>query len=223
MALARGTKLGPYELAAEIGAGGMGVVYRARDTRLNRDVALKILPEAFAADADRLARFQREARVLASLNHPNIAAIHGLEESDDTTALVLELVEGPTLAERLARGAIPVEEALTIGRQIVAALEAAHEAGITHRDVKPGNIKLRSDGTVKALDFGLAKVGPRPGAPPESSQLRCCPTFAPLDVARDCPTSRRAVRAARVIQTSRPRHRRILPEANYLAMFFASG
>ena len=133
-------------------------VYRATDTQLHRDVALKILPDAFAADPDRLARFQREAQVLASLNHPNIAQIHGIEQSDETRALVLELVEGPTLADRIAKGPIPVDEALPIAKQIAEALEAAHEAGVIHRDLKPANIKVREDGTVKVLDFGLAKA-----------------------------------------------------------------
>ena len=136
----------------------MGQVYQATDTKLNRQVALKILPEAFAADPDRLARFQREAQVLASLNHPNIAAIHGLEESEGTRALVLELVEGPTLADRIAQGKIPVDEALPIAKQIAQALEAAHEQGVIHRDLKPANIKVKDDGTVKVLDFGLAKA-----------------------------------------------------------------
>ena len=136
----------------------MGEVYRARDTNLNRDVALKVLPELFALDPDRLARFKREAQVLATLNHPNIAAIYGLEESNSTQALVLELVDGPTLADRIAQGPISLEDALTIGRQIAEALEAAHEKGIIHRDVKPANIKIADDGAVKVLDFGLAKV-----------------------------------------------------------------
>ena len=136
----------------------MGQVYQATDTKLNRQVALKILPEAFAEDPDRLARFQREAQVLASLNHPGIAAIYGIEESDDTRALVLELVEGPTLADRVAQGPIPVDEALPIAKQIAEALEAAHEQGVIHRDLKPANIKIRPDGTVKVLDFGLAKA-----------------------------------------------------------------
>ena len=136
----------------------MGEVYRARDTKLHREVAIKVLPAAVAADPDRLARFEREAQVLASLNHPHIAAIYGLEEAGGVTALVLELVEGPTLADRLAHGAIAVDEALPIARQIAEALEAAHDAGIVHRDLKPANIKLRPDGTVKVLDFGLAKA-----------------------------------------------------------------
>jgi serine/threonine-protein kinase len=147
-------------VVAQIGAGGMGEVYRARDTKLRREVALKILPDSFANDPDRLARFQREAEVLASLNHPNIAVIHGLEESQNTRALVMELVEGEDLAQRIARGAIPLDEALAIAKQIAEALDAAHEHGIVHRDLKPANIKLRDDGTVKVLDFGLAKLGP---------------------------------------------------------------
>ena len=158
MSIAPGVRLGPYEILAAIGAGGMGEVYRARDTALGRDVALKILPDAFARDPDRIARFRREAQVLASLNHPHIGAIYGLEDARGVPALVLELVEGPTLADRLLRGAIPCDEALTIARQIVDALEAAHEQGIVHRDLKPANIKLRPDGTVKVLDFGLAKA-----------------------------------------------------------------
>jgi serine/threonine protein kinase len=145
-------------VTAQIGEGGMGQVYRARDTKLDRDVAIKILPEAFAHDADRLARFQREAKTLASLNHPNIAGIYGLEESEGMTALVIELVEGDDLSQRIARGAIPLDEALPIAKQIAEAFEAAHEQGIIHRDLKPANIKVRPDGTVKVLDFGLAKV-----------------------------------------------------------------
>ena len=158
MALIPGTRLGPYEVAALIGLGGMGEVYRAHDLTLNRDVALKVLPDAFALDPDRLTRFKREAQVLASLNHPNIAAIYGFEESNGIRALVMELVEGPTLADRIARGPIPVDEALPIVRQIAEALESAHGKGVVHRDLKPANIKVREDGTVKVLDFGLAKV-----------------------------------------------------------------
>ena len=158
MPLTIGDRLAHYEVTALIGEGGMGRVYQATDTKLNRQVALKILPEAFASDSDRLARFQREAQVLASLNHPNIAAIYGLEEAEDTRALVLELVEGPTLEDRIAQGPIPVDEALPIAKQIAEALEAAHEAGVIHRDLKPANIKVREDGTVKVLDFGLAKA-----------------------------------------------------------------
>ncbi len=158
MALAVGSRLGHYDVTALIGEGGMGQVYQATDTTLNRQVALKILPEAFATDPDRLARFQREAQVLASLNHPNIGGIHGLEESDGIRALVLEYIEGPTLADRIAQGPIPIDEALPIAKQIAEALEAAHEAGVIHRDLKPANIKVRDDGTVKVLDFGLAKA-----------------------------------------------------------------
>ena len=158
MPLTPGTPLGPYSVTAKIGAGGMGEVYKARDTKLDRDVALKILPDAFVNDPERLARFQREAKVLASLNHPNIAAIHGLEESGDSPALVLEYVEGPTLQDRIANGSIPLDEALPIARQIAEALEAAHEQGIIHRDLKPANVKVKDDGTVKVLDFGLAKA-----------------------------------------------------------------
>ena len=178
MPLTTGTRLGPYEITAPLGSGGMGEVYRARDSKLNRDVALKVLPESFALDAERLARFKREAQVLALLNHPNIAAIYGLEESNGVQALVLELVEGPTLAEVLAQGSrlkaqgpaqrdggpgpkpsalspepgpsgLPYDEVLSIARQITEALEAAHEHGIIHRDLKPANIKVRADGTVK--------------------------------------------------------------------------
>src|ERR1041385_5302597 len=156
--LSSGAKLGRYEIRSQIGAGGMGEVYRARDEKLNRDVAIKILPEAFAQDSDRLARFKREAQVLASLNHPNIASIFGLEESDGLMALAMELVEGPTLADRIAAGPITIDETLTIARQIAAALEAAHERGIIHRDIKPANIKVNDDDAVKVLDFGLAKV-----------------------------------------------------------------
>ena len=158
MALASGTRVGIYEVTAKIGEGGMGEVYQARDTTLDRDVALKVLPEAFTADPERLARFQREAKVLASLNHSNIGAIYGLEAAGDTQALVLELIEGPTLADRIAEGPISVDEALTIANQIAEALEAAHEQGIVHRDLKPANVKVKADGTVKVLDFGLAKA-----------------------------------------------------------------
>ena len=158
MPLNIGSRLGHYDVTVLIGEGGMGQVYQATDTKLKRQVALKILPEAFSADPERLARFQREAEVLASLNHPNIAAIYGLEEADGVRALVLELVEGPTLADRIKRGPIPVDEALPIAKQIAEALEAAHEAGVIHRDLKPANIKVREDGTVKVLDFGLAKA-----------------------------------------------------------------
>ena len=158
IALPSGTRLGSYEILSALGAGGMGEVYRAKDSKLKRDVALKVLPADVAGDRERLARFQREAEVLASLNHPNIAHIHGLEEADGVTALVMELVEGEDLSQRIARGAIPIDEALPIAKQIADALEAAHEQGIIHRDLKPANIKVRPDGTVKVLDFGLAKA-----------------------------------------------------------------
>ncbi|MGH7340348.1 MAG: LpqB family beta-propeller domain-containing protein, partial [Candidatus Rokuibacteriota bacterium] len=153
-----GRRIGPYQLASRIGVGGMGEVYQARDTTLNRQVAIKVLRPAVANDPDRLARFRREAQVLASLNHPHIAQIHGFEEADGVRALVMELVDGPTLADRIASGAIAMAEALSIATQIAEALEAAHEQGIIHRDLKPANIKARDDGTVKVLDFGLAKA-----------------------------------------------------------------
>ncbi len=158
VALHPGTRLGPYEIADQIGKGGMGEVYRAFDTNLGRQVAIKILPDPFAHDPERLARFAREAKTLASLNHPNIAQIYGLEKRDGTTALVIELVDGPTLADRIAQGSLPVDEVLPIAKQMAEALEAAHEQGIIHRDLKPANIKLRPNGTVKVLDFGLAKA-----------------------------------------------------------------
>ena len=150
-----GTRVGVYEIASLIGTGGMGEVYLAHDGSLHRNVALKVLPDLFAADPERLARFKREAQVLASLNHPNIAAIYGFA---DGQALVMELVEGPTLADRVAQGPVPLDEALPIARQIADALQNAHEHGIVHRDLKPANIKVRPDGTVKVLDFGLAKA-----------------------------------------------------------------
>jgi len=204
-----GTFIGPYRVDTLLGVGGMGEVYRAHDTKLNRDVAIKILPPAFANDTDRLARFKREAQVLASLNHPNIAAIYGFEDSASVHALVLELVDGPTLADRLsgvayefsvASGfsrtspenpskvgshsrAIPVDEALTVARQIADALEAAHEQGIIHRDLKPANIKVRDDGTVKVLDFGLAKLrGWHAGLPVPHEYWRCHSTVIPAAV-----------------------------------------
>jgi Tol biopolymer transport system component len=157
MAFSAGTRLGPYEILGPLGAGGMGEVYRARDSRLKRDVAIKVVPDLFSSDPGRLTRFTREAEFLATLNHPNIAAVHGLEESNGVRAIVLELVEGDTLADVIARGPIALEDALPIATQIARALEAAHEKGIIHRDLKPANIKLRTDGTVKVLDFGLAK------------------------------------------------------------------
>jgi serine/threonine protein kinase len=158
LVLAAGTRVGPYEISEMIDAGGMGEVYRARDTKLRREVALKVLPESFVNDPERVARFRREAQVVASLNHPHIAAIYGLEESGGMLALVMELVDGPTLAARITSGPLAIEEALRISGQIIDALEAAHERGIVHRDLKPGNVKITSDGAVKVLDFGLAKV-----------------------------------------------------------------
>ena len=158
MSIAAGTKLGSYEVFAQIGAGGMGEVYQAHDTKLGRDVAIKVLPEAFAHDAERLSRFQREAKMLAALNHPNIATIHGLEQSGGTSYLVMELVSGETLSERVKAGPLGVEEALKIAVQIAEALEAAHEKNIIHRDLKPANVKVTPEGKVKVLDFGLAKA-----------------------------------------------------------------
>ena len=168
MPLGPGTRLGPYEIQSAIGAGGMGEVYRATDTSLGRQVAIKVLPETFATDPDRLARFEREAKTLASLNHPNIAIIHGLEKSQGTYALVMELVEGEDLSQRIARGPIPLDEALPMAKQIAEALEAAHEQGIVHRDLKPANIKVSPDGNVKVLDFGLAKWN-EPNGPNDSN------------------------------------------------------
>ena len=165
----------PFEIIALVGAGGMGEVYRARDTRLGRDVALKVLPDLFAKDADRLSRFQREAQLLACLNHPNIAAIHGLEDADGVRALVLELVHGETLADRLQRGAMPVTEVVAAARQIADALEAAHEQGVIHRDLKPANVKISPDGNIKVLDFGLAKALE---SVPAASQLTHSPTLS---------------------------------------------
>src|SRR5579872_2238421 len=175
MPLSPGSRVGLFEIVSPLRAGGMGEVYRARASTLGRDVALKVLPTAFAGDADRMARFQREAQVLASLNHPHIAAIYGLEESGSVRALVMELVEGPTLAERIAAGPIPLAEALPLARQIAEALEAAHEKGIVHRDLKPANIKLTAEGKVKVLDFGLAAV--TQAARPVSSDPANSPTL----------------------------------------------
>src|SRR4029453_3014141 len=152
-----GQQLGPYAVLGKLGEGGMGEVYRARDTVLNRDVAIKMLPAPLALDPDRMARLRREAQLLAPLNHPNIAQIHGLEQAGETLALVMELVDGPTLADLVARGPMPLDDVLPIGRQVTDALIAAHEQGIIHRDLKPANIKVRTDGAVKVLDFGLAK------------------------------------------------------------------
>jgi len=173
-----GTRLGPYEITARLGEGGMGEVYRATDTKLHRDVAIKVLPPAFTEDKERLQRFEREAQLLAQLHHPNIASIFGLEESDGTLALVMELVEGPTLADRLQQGPLPIDEAMAVARQIAEALEDAHEKGIVHRDLKPQNVKASVDGKVKVLDFGLAKaMDPVGGASGSASQLAQSPTL----------------------------------------------
>src|SRR5215471_18826855 len=171
MSISRGARFGSYEIVEPIGSGGMGEVYRARDTTLGRDVAIKVLPASFSNDAMRVARFEQEAKTLAALNHANIAHIYGLERSDGSTGIAMELVDGETLVERLAQGPIPVAEALRIATQIANALEAAHERAIVHRDLKPANVKIRPDGSVKVLDFGIAKAldprfltGPGPAA-----------------------------------------------------------
>src|SRR5579862_916575 len=158
MPLSAGDKLGHYEVISLIGQGGMGEVYRARDTTLKRDVALKVLPATFLRDPERMARFQREAEVLASLDHPNIGHIHGIVDAEDSRTLVLALIEGPTLADQIAIGPLPLDDALSIAKQIIEALEYAHDRGVVHRVLKPANIKLTSEGVVKVLDFGLAKV-----------------------------------------------------------------
>src|SRR5688572_31251337 len=176
MSLQRATRVGHYEITAKLGEGGMGEVYRAQDSKLQRDVAIKVLPADFAADPERLARFEREAKVLASLNHPNIASIYGLEESGGTRDLVMELVEGPTLAERIEQGPLPLDETLVVARQIAEALEAAHERGVVHRDLKPANVKLSLDGRVKVLDFGLAKALD----PQSSADLAASPTITAM-------------------------------------------
>jgi serine/threonine protein kinase len=175
MSLSAGARLGPYEITAHLGAGGMGEVWSATDSTLGRQVAIKVLPEAFASDAERLARFEREARTLAALNHPNIAAIYGFEQTAGIRALVMELVEGPTLADRIAQGAISVTDSLEIAIQIAGALEAAHDQGIVHRDLKPANVKITPTGTVKVLDFGLAKAMAPTGA--MSTSVSISPTI----------------------------------------------
>jgi serine/threonine protein kinase len=163
MSLSAGIRVGAYEVVAPLGAGGMGEVYRVRDAKLGRDVALKVLPEAFACDYERMVRFQREAKVLASLNHPNIASIYGLEDSGPTQALVMELVEGPTLADRIKSGPLSIDEAVLIARQIAEGLEYAHERGIAHRDLKPANVKVSRDDSVKILDTTLVNAVRRLG------------------------------------------------------------
>ena len=165
MPITPGKRLGAYEVLAPLGAGGMGEVFRARDTKLGRDVALKVLPELFAQDPERLARFEREARLLASLSHPRVAAIYGIEHADGVHFLVLELAAGESLAARLERGALPLQECVEVARQLADGLEAAHERGIVHRDLKPGNVQIAADGRVTVLDFGLAKAfAPESGA-----------------------------------------------------------
>ena len=158
MTITTGSRIGPYEVTSQLGAGGMGVVFRATDTKLDRQVAIKVLPEHLASESERLSRFKREAQALAALNHPNVAQIYGLEESESNPCIVMELVHGETLREIISRGAIPLDDALKIAKQIARALEAAHEKGIVHRDLKPANIKVLPDGTVKVLDFGLARI-----------------------------------------------------------------
>ena len=175
MSISPGSRIGPYDVTAPLGEGGMGVVFRGRDSRLQRDVALKLLPDNFASDPDRLSRFQREAQVLASLNHANIAQIYGLEQVNGSTCIVMELVEGQTLAERLKNGPLSYDEVLDICRQVADALSTAHERGIVHRDLKPANIKLTPNGTVKVLDFGLAKAI---GSKGSDASLASMPTLA---------------------------------------------
>src|SRR5215204_7147215 len=170
MPIGPGARIGPYEVTGLLGEGGMGKVWRARHSALKRDDALKVLPDDLASDIDRLARFQREAQLLASLNHPNIARVYGLEQADGVQALVMELVDGVTLADRLVHGPLPLDDALAAARQITDALEAAHDQGIVHRDLKPANIKLRPDSTVKVLDFGLAKAFEGDISTPDVSQ-----------------------------------------------------
>jgi Tol biopolymer transport system component/tRNA A-37 threonylcarbamoyl transferase component Bud32 len=180
MTIATGSRLGPYEVVAPLGAGGMGEVWRARDPRLSRDVAIKALPAAFAQDPDRLARFEREARLLASLSHPNIAGIHGIEDVGGARYLVLEFVDGETLEARIKRGALPLDDVLDVAQQVAAGVEAAHEAGVIHRDLKPGNIMITSNGSVKVLDFGLAKGGATRGASGSDPNLSASPTMTAM-------------------------------------------
>jgi serine/threonine protein kinase len=182
MPLSPGTRLGVYEIEAPLGAGGMGEVYRARDTRLERTVAIKALPDAMARDPERLARFEREAKLLASLNHPNIAAIYGLEEAEGTPHLVLEFVDGDTLTARMGGGPLELREALEIAVQVASAIEAAHEGGVIHRDLKPGNVMVTAAGRVKVLDFGLARSGATTSA--SSPDMSVSPTMA-LSATRD--------------------------------------
>jgi Tol biopolymer transport system component len=180
MTLRSGSRIGPYEIVSVLGAGGMGEVYRARDTKLNRDVAIKVLPDAFARDPERLARFTREAQTLASLNHPHIAQIYGIVDEPAGSHIVMELVEGEDLAQRLARGPLPVDEALPLARQMAEALEAAHERGVVHRDLKPANVKIAADGVLKVLDFGLAKAagyGPDAAPAAAAADVANSPTF----------------------------------------------
>src|SRR5262249_37090478 len=176
-----GSHLGSFEIIAPLGKGGMGEVYRARDTRLKREVAIKILPDGFSQDADRLARFQREAELLATLNHPNVAAVYGIEKGGGITGIVLELVPGDTLGDMIARAPIAISDALQIARQIADGLEAAHDKGVIHRDLKPANIKVTSEGNVKILDFGLAKMleqEPTLSSLSMSPTLSAAPTYA---------------------------------------------
>src|SRR5215831_739127 len=181
MSIEPGSRIGPYEVTSHLGEGAMGVVFRAHDTKLQRDVALKLLPENFAKEPERLSRFQREAQLLASLNHPNIAHIYGLEEVEGSGCIVMELVEGETISERLKRtGPFPIDEAIAVARQIAEALAAAHEGAIVHRDLKPANIKLTPNGTVKVLDFGLAKAL---GAKSQEINVSSLPTFASGSIA----------------------------------------
>jgi serine/threonine protein kinase len=180
MTLDAGTNLGPYRVVCPLGAGGMGEVYRARDTKLGREIALKVILEAFAADREFLNRFEREAKALATLNHPNVATLHGMEEANGRHFLVMELVEGQTLGEQIANGAIPLERVLALGRQIAEALEAAHEKGIVHRDLKPANIRITPEDKVKVLDFGLAKSAAATDHAPPSASLANSPTFTAM-------------------------------------------